>query len=245
MTPKGNIDEIITAYGLTVEYTSKEQFILNSNGQLAEKWSLHPEAEDWKVDTKYFYKYTDFNKVDTVFLATVSNSWVPYPYLILAYNNQQLLSDSNLAEIKFHINYDEEGRVVEFNRFKFCEEIPSWINDIKLTISWEKKPDTTSYAPSTNWPHPNQHPDEVSESFFTTTPNPATEWISISWENASSHLNLKIYNMTGGLVYNYKLPEAILYTTHKISIENLPTGLYLLTMEADNRHESKTLLIQR
>lgn len=73
-------------------------------------------------------------------------------------------------------------------------------------------------------------------------PNPAFNFINVSWENEKPQL-LKLYNMNGHLIWSSIVDENA--KSSIIDIQNFNSGLYLLQISSDNKTFSRKININR
>ena len=72
-------------------------------------------------------------------------------------------------------------------------------------------------------------------------PNPARDFINIVYKNYS-RANVQIRDLNGKLLINEVLPQSTL--THRVSVNNLTTGIYFVSIIADGASSTKKLVIQ-
>ena len=72
-------------------------------------------------------------------------------------------------------------------------------------------------------------------------PNPARDFINIVYKNYS-RANVQIRDLNGKLLVNEVLPQNTL--THRVSVNNLTTGIYFVSIIADGASSTKKLVVQ-
>ena len=71
-------------------------------------------------------------------------------------------------------------------------------------------------------------------------PNPAKEFINLSWEESEKVVDLEVYNQLGALVYtkqNHNLLE-------KVSLSNMTKGVYFVRIRAGEKIATQKLILE-
>lgn len=82
--------------------------------------------------------------------------------------------------------------------------------------------------------------NDITKKSFTIYPNPAKGEVSIALSNKSSEANYMIYDQSGRLLKQAKVP-----TTEKINVSDLATGTYRIVVNANGTVNSQNLVIQK
>jgi hypothetical protein len=72
-------------------------------------------------------------------------------------------------------------------------------------------------------------------------PNPANDYITIDIPTTYNKSTLQILNVQGQLVYSQKVTEGV----QNIQLDNLVSGLYMVTIQADGKRYSQKLIISQ
>ena len=83
------------------------------------------------------------------------------------------------------------------------------------------------------------------QSYFTIFPNPASEFLNITFNNKSVGLKLKVYNGLGEIVRNINIESASNNETISIETNEIPSGLYFIEILNKDTSTIKTFTISR
>ena len=83
-----------------------------------------------------------------------------------------------------------------------------------------------------------------SSHIFNVSPNPATDYLNIESVVADGDVQVKIYNMSGGLAYDRSF-NAQSYTRLSLDVQNLSPGLYVVVVSTSTATSSQKILIAR
>ena len=97
--------------------------------------------------------------------------------------------------------------------------------------------------PNTNNPFQNTNADQLSEGKMTVAPNPATDWLDIKVSNVNLEGNMTHSIMTANGVVVKKI--AAQKFAQRVELDDLPTGLYLLTFELNGKIISQEKFIKK
>ena len=71
--------------------------------------------------------------------------------------------------------------------------------------------------------------EEKVELALTVSPNPATDWLNVSWEHTGKPVTLDILSIQGQVLRSMELPTG---NEHPLNVSDLPAGLYLIRLQA-------------
>lgn len=75
-------------------------------------------------------------------------------------------------------------------------------------------------------------------------PNPATNAINLSFHsNINSPVNISVVNTLGNKIYTYKINARMGINHHSIDLNNMPTGVYSLQIEMNNKVISRKFVV--
>lgn len=80
---------------------------------------------------------------------------------------------------------------------------------------------------------------------YSIVPNPAKNFITLSFDKPQRQYNIIITDMQGKIVHVINNPSAIYMTQHKIDLSNIPNGIYLVSVMTNNGNYTQKLLINR
>jgi len=84
-----------------------------------------------------------------------------------------------------------------------------------------------------------------SESYFTIFPNPANEYLNITFNSNFADTNLKIYNSLGKIVRNLNIQDASNNESIIIGTNDYPSGLYFVEISNKDISTKKSFTINR
>jgi len=80
------------------------------------------------------------------------------------------------------------------------------------------------------------------ESEIRVTPNPASEYVIISFVNPSEKVSITIYNQLGRTVFNKK--NVVVVSEERISLEGINAGIYFVQIASEGNKTTKKLLVK-
>ncbi len=131
-----------------------------------------------------------------------------------------------------------------YSNFHKIKIDPSWdLNQIHLsTVIWEGNPGSYTFVNANDSGQENLsasiHSNDVDAIQLTVFPNPSSDVLTVSTAHLKDNSTLRLYDLTGKIVYEIKLVKSI-DSSVDVNIDELVSGPYVLTITSDN--SGKTL----
>lgn len=250
-----NNDNLVESSLVNIPATTNDGYVVNLN------WII-PVGSQYTITTNFDTNNENFD-YNSPWLRRTTNDLPEYPYLIddIVEINQGMYNDGNgpgYSTSYYYYFYDWKINN-DWNIGSVSCESPS--AEVIVEICNDTDNDNICYnvdnCPDTYNPNQDDFDNDgvgdacdglsisESESYFTIFPNPANEYLNITFNSNFADTKLKIYNSLGKIVRNLNIQDASNNESIIIDTNDYPSGLYFVEISNKDISIKKSFTINR